>query len=396
MFQKKWKIRTLTVALLTAAFLTVSVPAPAEAAVPTVSMGTLQTEPYYDTLREAFFLADYSAAGACNGWVETVIRKSGLAGDFVVGGTVKELNDAMAASSRFTLVASFEGGQSNYQEASDQMIRDVNAGKIKAGDIVIYTKNMTNLSASGPHWLHAAIVMKEIFDGTVVNYADYGLTRWKTGYIGYPTIGHALAPGWGVEYRTPMTTPSSQEGDDSGSTGYYVYRINTGDVEEPVTEGWNQRNGKWYFYEDGQAVTGWKKYNRKWYYMDADGVMQTGWQKIDGKWYYFTQGGNMHTGWKQYEGQWYFLRANGTMCTGWKLIGGSWYCFRAGGTMVTGWRKYQNDWYYLDEDGRMHTGWLTVKDCTYYMNEEGIMVTGTVEIDGETYEFDEGGVCTDR
>ena len=372
-FVKKMKRRWIA-ALLLAALLMASVPHSAEAAVPYVSMGTLQTEPYYDTLRDAFFLSDYDAAGACNGWVERVIRDSGLAGNFVVGGTVKELNDAMASSSRFTLVASLEGGQSDYQNASDQMIRDVNAGKIKAGDIVIYTKNMTNMSASGPHWLHAAIVMKELYSGSVVNYANYGLSRWKTGYIGYPTIGHALAPGWGVEYKTPMTTPSSQEGDDSGSTGYYVYRINTDAEDVPVSDGWNEKNGSWYFYEDGEPVTGWKKYNRRWYYLDGDGVMVTGWREIDRKWYYFTKNGNMHTGWKQYEGAWYFLRTNGTMQTGWRRFGDDWYFFRSSGEMQTGWKRYNGDWYYLGQDG--------------------IMVTDTtLEVRGVVYEFDENGIC---
>ena len=134
-------LRGLCAVILAAAVLfgTVFTKAPtvSEAAVPSVSMGTLQTEPYYDTLRSAFYLSGYDAAGACNGWVESVIRDSGLVGSFTVGGTVKELNDAMAKSSKFTLTASYEGGQSEYQTASDQMIRDVNDGKIKAGDIVI-------------------------------------------------------------------------------------------------------------------------------------------------------------------------------------------------------------------------------------------------------------------
>ena len=370
-------LRGLCAVILAAAVLfgTVFTKAPAvsEAAVPSVSMGTLQTEPYYDTLRSAFYLSGYDAAGACNGWVESVIRDSGLVGSFTVGGTVKELNDAMAKSSKFTLTASYEGGQSEYQTASDQMIRDVNDGKIKAGDIVIYTKNMTNPSASGAHWLHAAIVMKEIFDGTVDNYANSGRTRWKSGYIGYPTIAHALAPAWGVEYRTPMTTPSSYDGDDSGSTGYYVYRINTQDeVIDPGTEGWAKANGNWYYYEDGNPVTGWKKVGKVWYYMNPEGVMQTGWKIIGGKWYFFAPSGAMQTGWKQVKGKWYFLGSNGAMQTGWKKLGGKWY--------------------FLNPTGVMHTGWKTLKGCTYYMGSDGAMITGTAVIGDQTYVFGDDGV----
>ena len=369
-------LRARCAAFLMAAFLLTAVYVPKavslEAAVPSVSMGILQTEPYYDTLRSAFFLAGYDEAGACNGWVETVIHKSGLVGDFIVGGTVLELNNAMAKSDKFTLTASYEGGSSDYQTVSDQMIRDVSAGKIKAGDIVIYTRNMTNPSASGPHWLHAAIVMKEIFDGTVENYAGTGRTRWKSGYIGYPTIGHALAPAWGVEYRTPMTTPSTYDGDD-GSTGYYVYRINTRDeVVDPSSEGWVKANGNWYYYENREPVTGWKKDKKKWYYMNPEGVMQTGWKIIGGKWYFFSPGGAMRTGWKLVKGKWYFLGSNGAMQTGWKRLGGKWY--------------------FLNPSGVMHTGWKTLKGCTYYMGSDGAMLTGTAVIGGVTYEFDENGV----
>ncbi len=201
---------------------------PAAANVPTVMVGTLQVDEYYDQLREAFYLADYYSAGACNGWVQDVINKSGLVPELVVDGTtVLELNDALKASECYDLVASREGGQSDYQEATNDMILEVNSGNIRAGDIVIYTKNMNDYEGTGgPHWLHAAIVMKESFNGRVDNYQDYGETRWRESYWGFPTIAHALAPDYGVEYYSPMTSPSSLEAADDGSTGYYVYRIN--------------------------------------------------------------------------------------------------------------------------------------------------------------------------
>jgi len=208
----------------------------ASANVPTIALGTLQVDEYYDQLREAFYLEDYYLAGACNGWVMNVINRSGLVPELVVDGTtVLELNDALAASDCYDLVASREGGQSDYQEATNQMIEDVNAGKIRAGDIVIYTKNMNNYEGTGgPHWLHAAIVMKEKFTGKVENYKNYWLTRWRDSYWGYPTIAHALAPDFGVEYYSPLTSPSSNEAADDGSTGYYVYRINMEKAKEAL------------------------------------------------------------------------------------------------------------------------------------------------------------------
>ncbi len=345
-----------------------------EAAIPSVKMGTVQVESYYNTLRKAFYLDSYDGAGACNGWVERVIDKSGLVGEFKVGGDVEDLYKAMDESSYFELVASLEGGQSDYQKASDQMVKDVNSGKIKAGDIVIYTKNMTNLSAAGPHWLHAAIVMKELYSGSVVNYVNSGLTRWKSGYIGYPTIAHALAPAWGVEYKTPMTTPSTKEADDGGSTGYYVYRIVTEKDENAVESGWVQIDGKWYHYEKNFKQTGWQKISGKWYYFDKSGVMQTGWQKIGGKWYFLKSSGVLKTGWKKSGRKWYFLKTSGVMQTGWKKLSGNWYYFRRSGSMVTGWKKMSGNWYYFGKDGVM-------------------AAAKSMEISGKSYIFDGSGVC---
>ena len=59
-----------------------------------------------------------------------------------------------------------------------------------------------------------------------------------------------------------------------------------------VLDGWVQRDGGWYWYEDGRAVTNcWRRVTGAsgvayWYYLGKDGVMLTGMQRIDGKVYY--------------------------------------------------------------------------------------------------------------
>lgn len=209
----------------------------AEANPPDVSYSGIEKEAYYDTLREAFYMGDYDEVGACNGWVQRVINKSGLIGELVVDGTtVEELNDALKNSPYATLVASRTGDQNDYQDTSDDMIRDVNEGKIKAGDILIFTKNMNDYyNTPSPHWLHAAIAMEENYHGKVENYQNYGLTRWRDTYIGYPSMAHALAPIFGVEYYTPMTSVHSYDaGADDGSTGYYVYRLEPEKYQEDL------------------------------------------------------------------------------------------------------------------------------------------------------------------
>ena len=57
-------------------------------------------------------------------------------------------------------------------------------------------------------------------------------------------------------------------------------------------DGWVQRDGGWYWYEDGRAVTNcWRKVTGAsgvayWYYLGPGGKMLTGMQQIQGKIYY--------------------------------------------------------------------------------------------------------------
>ena len=71
--------------------------------------------------------------------------------------------------------------------------------------------------------------------------------------------------------------------------------------------GWNYREGNWYYVRGGKAVTGWVRDAGKWYYLAGDGKMKTGWIKDDGKWYYLNKSGAMRTGWVKDDGKWYYL-----------------------------------------------------------------------------------------
>ena len=94
------------------------------------------------------------------------------------------------------------------------------------------------------------------------------------------------------------------------------------------------------------------------------------WVNKDGKWYYY-ENGKMVIGWKFVDGEWYYLESNGVMATGWKELGGIWY--------------------YLNESGAMVKGWQTISGKTYYFNDSGHMLTGKQVIDGKNYEFNGSG-----
>lgn len=112
------------------------------------------------------------------------------------------------------------------------------------------------------------------------------------------------------------------------------FNINDGYVwgfANPLTQGktgWEYKDKKWYFYDNGVLVKGWKKIKWKqgtdWFWFDKDGVMATGWRKIGWSkgtsWFYFTKDGAMVTGpqYLTWDGKedWYIFDSNGAMMTG--------------------------------------------------------------------------------
>lgn len=96
----------------------------------------------------------------------------------------------------------------------------------------------------------------------------------------------------------------------------------------PVKNGWEKKDSKWYFYDNGQKITGWKKIKWSkgldWFWFDKDGIMATGWKKINwnkkDSWFCFTKDGAMLTGMQYLEWNgkenWYLFDENGVMQTG--------------------------------------------------------------------------------
>ncbi|MDU5721049.1 MAG: hypothetical protein E6Z86_02760 [Clostridium butyricum] len=67
--------------------------------------------------------------------------------------------------------------------------------------------------------------------------------------------------------------------------------VSTTSVEEKAkSNGWQEKNGSWYYYKDDVAQTGWIKDQGNWYYLNSDGTMATN-TKIDG--YYLNEKGIM-------------------------------------------------------------------------------------------------------
>ena len=218
-----------------------------------------------------------------------------------------------------------------------------------------------------------------------------------------------------LEYLRDITATNPEWGETDGSflPYYLAYDYDRDEVAPP--EGWVEKDGAWYYYENGAPKTGWVSDGGTWYYMDANGVMQTGWVSDGGTWYYMDANGVMQTGWVSDGGTWYYMKSSGAMHVGWLDLGGTWYYMKSSGAMATGtvtigdkqhkfassgawigevtqsgWVSEGGKWYYY-KNGAKVTGWLDLSGTWYYFDSNGVMVTGTVTIGGKQHKFADSG-----
>lgn len=85
--------------------------------------------------------------------------------------------------------------------------------------------------------------------------------------------------------------------------------------EKSKLNGWQEKNGEWYYYKDDVTQTGWAQDNNNWFYLDNSGRMKLNWLQYKNKWYYLGSDGKMRTGWIQDQDKWYYLNNDGTMAT---------------------------------------------------------------------------------
>ena len=160
--------------------------------------------------------------------------------------------------------------------------------------------------------------------------------------------------------------------------------------------GWASFGGtKYYFMPEGYMWTGWASFGGAKYYFDNQGRMLTGEQTIEGEKYIFNSEGilqsNQKSGWETREGKKYYYR-NGQMQTGWQDIDGKRYYFMPEGYMWTGWASFGGTKYYFMPEGYMWTGWASFGGAKYYFDNQGRMLTGEQTIEGEKYIFNSEGI----
>lgn len=226
-----------------------------------------------------------------------------------------------------------------------------NARDLQPGDVLLYTQGgtipnrstRTKLDNWTPHIAHTAIVGKrdskyiyQFDSGHAYTYYGEPINRRKIGDVPYEWCDDWI----GIRLDCIAKLPTAKNG-------------------------WEKKDGKWFYYDNGTKAVGWKKIvwskGTNWFYFDSQGVMLTGWQTL--KW---SKGTNR-----------FFFDSNGAMVTGWHKISNKWYYFNSSGAMLTGmhrlsWNNKQN-WYLFDADGVMLTGKQT---ANVKFSENGDMTGG--------------------
>lgn len=181
--------------------------------------------------------------------------------------------------------------------------------------------------------------------------------------------------------------------DDDGQTGFVlagkwseaVYTLIPGKLmPRQMADGWNVRNGNWYYYENGTPLTGWLCRDGMEYYLDENGMALTGWQTINGSSRYFSNTGAMRTGWLRTDAGMGYRMRNGAAVTGWRMIDGDRYCFDEEGRILCGgWTKMEDGWYYFCADGKTMTGWVELDGIHYSFHADGYLLAKRQQQDGK-------------
>ena len=157
-----------------------------------------------------------------------------------------------------------------------------------------------------------------------------------------------------------------------GSTRYYLDKNGVMQTGWQTIDG-----KRYFFMPEGYMMRGWISFGKTRYYLDSNGVMVTGKQVIDGTTYTFASDGKLivesKRGWKTVNGKKYYYNENGVAVTGWQTIDGKKYFFMPEGYMMTGWISFGKTRYYLDKNGVMQTGWQFISNTWYYFRTNGTL-----------------------
>ena len=204
-----------------------------------------------------------------------------------------------------------------YKEGQKEWIHQVNGNDwctqfVDASFITKYTIDTARKMLNRPVYNNYGAVVKYAFNyfkaaGRGYKKEDYDP---KPGDVIYFQNSEGLSH-TGIVVEVTSTQVTTVEGNSGKNNWYvakhtykktdsYIYGYGHPDYSDPEPthkDGWVKKDGKWYYYKNGQMVKDdWVLYKGDDYYLGADGAMLTGWQTIDRQEYYFYPDGRMARG----------------------------------------------------------------------------------------------------
>ena len=217
------------------------------------------------------------------------------------------------------------------------------------------------------------------------------------------------------EENVPSETPNGESGVDvipEENPSQMLPDANAPQENAIVPDGWQQVNGNWYYYRNGEALKGSQtvpidKTNTDlgatdWYFFDETGAMKTGPVPMFGGYQAYQDDGRLlHNGWAQIGGKYYYAQPNQQLSLGSVYIPvredtsiSDWYYITVENGMRVGSVPIYGGYQCYYESGRLvYGGWATVNGKTYYADPSNQQLkTGTAVIDNVTYIFDSTGM----
>ena len=189
------------------------------------------------------------------------------------------------------------------------------------------------------------------------------------------------------EENVPSETPNGESGVDvipEENPSQMLPDANAPQENAIVPDGWQQVNGNWYYYRNGEALKGSQtvpidKTNTDlgatdWYFFDETGAMKTGPVPMFGGYQAYQDDGRLlHNGWAQIGGKYYYAQPNQ------QLSLGSVYIPVRENTNIS-------DWYYISLDKGMQTGPIPMFDGYQAYKDDGrLLYGGWAQIGGKYY-----------
>lgn len=257
-------------------------------------------------------------------------------------------------------------------------------------------------------------------NATGLNVSNYGEDRvWIASYPYAPNKNNLWYTNYGAwQWNSATKFP--------GVNGFFdVSKDYSGKLSSSAMTGYLQdKDGNWYWFENGVKYTGFRFYMGTYYYFKQGVRQENQWVSQWGNTYYVGSDGRAYDGVRTINGKKYFfgndstfnLRTNQivkvdnvdyraaadgvlTPNSGYHYDGSQYnggYRWYENGQLYTGFRYYMGTYYWFVDGVRQNEGWRQAWGLTYWTDNQGRAVQGLRTLEGKQYYFGNDGTYNMR